>query len=77
MFINLHLWQKKTANNTIMDIGTIMIFGGILEVVWPVNNQKNVYCTISDARIKVEQLNFSHTSHYSIYKPSQVEDVML
>ena len=37
-----------------MHSGTIMIFGGLLEGVWPIDNQKNVYCATSDARIKVE-----------------------
>ena len=30
--------QTKTANNSVMHYGTIMIFGGIPEGVWPVNN---------------------------------------
>ena len=40
MLTYLHLLQEQTANNSVMHIGTIMIFGGILEGVWPINNQK-------------------------------------
>ena len=37
---NLHLLQTKNGNNSVMHVGAIMIFGGILEGVWPINNQK-------------------------------------
>ena len=40
MLTNLHFFADKKGNNSIMHIGTIMIFGGILEGVWPINNQK-------------------------------------
>ena len=42
MLINLCLFPTKIANNSVMHIGTIMIFGGILEGVWPMNNQKKI-----------------------------------
>ena len=60
--------------NSVMHIGTIMIFGGILEGVWPNNNQKNVDCATSYARVKVELLDFSHSSItvYTLYKPSRL-----
>ena len=47
-FINLRLLQTKTANNSVMHIGTTMIFCGILEGVWPIYNPKK------DAVVKVE-----------------------
>ena len=53
MLTNLHLLQTKTANNLVMHIGTLMIFGGILEGVWPNNNQKNFDYATSDARVKM------------------------
>ena len=64
MFINLHLSHTKTGNNSVTHIGANMIFGGILEGVWPINNQsKFLLCDFSlDARVKVEQLDFSHSS---------------
>ena len=34
------LVAEKTANNSGIDIGSIMVFGGILEGVWLINNQK-------------------------------------
>ena len=39
MLINFNLLQKKTAVNSVKHIGKIMIFGGILEGVWPIDNQ--------------------------------------
>ena len=39
MFINLHLSHTKTGNNSVTHIGANMIFGGILEGVWLINNQ--------------------------------------
>ena len=53
MLINLNLLQKKTAVNSVQHIGTIMIFGGILEGVWPINNKRKFDSTTSDARVKV------------------------
>ena len=52
----------KKGNNLIMHISRIMIFGGILEGVWPFNNQKKFDCVTSDARVKVEKLDFLNTS---------------
>ena len=42
MPINLHLLQTKTANNSVMPIGKIMIFGGILKGVWSMYNPTTV-----------------------------------
>ena len=52
------LCQTKTANNTVMHIGKIMIFFGILEGVWPINNQKKIliWRLQRDASVKVEEL---------------------
>ena len=36
----LLLLQAITTNNLDINFGTVMIFGGILEGVWPINNQK-------------------------------------
>ena len=41
MLINLPLSQTKSANNLVRHIGTAMIFCGIQERVWPINNQKH------------------------------------
>ena len=46
--------EGKKGNNSIMHIGSIMVFGGILEGVWPIYNQKKFLCVTSDARVKVE-----------------------
>ena len=40
MLINVHFLQTKTAVNLVKHIGTTMIFGGILEGVWPIGDQK-------------------------------------
>ena len=77
MLIILHLLQMKTANNSVLHIGTIMIFGGILEGVWPVNNQKKFLMCDFRYQSKSGITGFFKHLHYSIYKPSQVEDVVL
>ena len=51
MLKNLHLFKRKTANDSVMHIGTIMILGGILEGVLPIDNRKNVDCVTSHARL--------------------------
>ena len=50
-----------------MHIGTIMIFGGILEGVWPINNQKK--CILCEIRCQSKSgiTGFSKHIHYSIY----------
>ena len=57
----MHLLQTKTANNSVMHIGTNMIFGGILEGVQIIYyniiiliNKRNFDCATLDARVKVE-----------------------
>ena len=75
MLINLHLLQTKTAVNLVKHISTIMNFGGILEGVWPINNQKKFWlCDFRCQSISVITGFFTHLN-YSIYNPSQVEDV--
>ena len=54
MLTNLHLLQMKTAHNSVLNIGTTMIFGRILEGVWPVIIKRNFDCATLDAEIKVE-----------------------
>ena len=54
MIIKLHLLPKKAANNLAMHVGTTIIFGGILEGVRPINNQKIIGCTTWDALENVE-----------------------
>ena len=60
-----------------MHVGTNITFGGILEGVWPINNQKkNLLCDFR-CQSKSGIPGFFKHFHYSIYKPSQVEDVVL
>ena len=60
-----------------MHIGKIIIFGEILEGVWTINNQKKCllckfrYLRKSGTTKLIKYLN------YSIYKPSQAEEVAL
>ena len=79
MLINLHLSKAKTANISVMQNGSIMIFGGILEGVFPINNHKKYL--LCDFRCQSESGKtgfFTHLYHSTcIYKPSQVEDVVL
>ena len=42
MLIDLCLFQTKIANNSVVHVDTIMIIGGILEGVWPMDNQKKI-----------------------------------
>ena len=67
----------KTANNSVLHIVTIMIFGGILEGVWPVNNKKRFLMCNFRYQSKSGITGFFKHLNYSIYKPSQVEDVVL
>ena len=48
MLTALLLLQAITTNNLDINFGTVMIFGGILEGVWPINNQKR--CWLCDIR---------------------------
>ena len=77
MLTDLHFFADKKGNNSIMHIGTIMIFGGILEGVWPINNQKKFLLCDFRCQSKSGITGFFERLHYSIYKPSQVEDVVL
>ena len=77
MLINRPLFQTKTANNSLMHIGTIMIFVGILEDVLPINNQNKFWLCNFRWQSKSGITGFFKRLHYSIYKPSQEEDVVL
>ena len=67
----------KNANNLVMHVNTTMIFTGILEGVLPINNPKNfLLCDFRCLR-KSGITGFFRYLNYSIYKPSQVEDVVL
>ena len=41
----MHLLQTKAANDSVIHIGTLMSFGGILVGVWSIN----VHCATTDA----------------------------
>ena len=60
-----------------MYVDAIMIFGGILDSVWPINNQYE--CLLCDLRCQSKDgiTEFFTRLHYSIYEQSQVEDVVL
>ena len=77
MLINLHSSQTKAATNSFMYVDTIMNFGGILDGFWPINNKTK--CLLCDVRCKSKDgvTKFFTRLHYSIYKQSQVEDVLL
>ena len=77
MLINLHSSQSKTANNFFMYVDTIMIFGGILDSVWPNNNQNESLLCDLRCQSKDGITEFFTRLHYSIYEQSQVEDVVL
>ena len=68
---------RQTANSSVKHIGTIMIFGWILEGVRPINNQKKFLLCDFRCQSKSGITGFFTHLHYSTYKPSQVEDVVL
>ena len=67
MLVNLHSLKTKTANNLVMDIGTIMIFGGIIESDGPINTQEK--CCLRNFRCQSKSgiTGFFKHLHYSIY----------
>ena len=71
MLTNLHLLQMKTAHNSVLNIGTTMIFGRILEGVWPVNNQKKFRLRDFKCQNQSGITGFFKHLHYNIHKPSQ------
>ena len=77
MLINLHSSQTKAATNSFMYVDTIMNFGGILDGFWPIDNKTK--CLLCDVRCKSKDgvTKFFTRLHYSIYKQSQVDDVLL
>ena len=54
-----------------MHIGTNMIFGGILEGVWPINNPNKFLLCDFRCQSKSRITGFFKHLHYSVYKPSQ------
>ena len=71
MLTNLHLLEMKTAHNSVLNIGTTMIFGRILEGNRPVNDQKKFRLCDFRCRNKSGITGFFKHFHYNIHKPSQ------
>ena len=53
---------NKTASNLFIQVGTTMVFTGILEDVWPVNNQKKMWLCDFRCLRKSGITRFSNTS---------------
>ena len=71
MLVNLHLLQMETANNSVMHISTVIVRGGILVCLWPLNSQKKFWLCDFRCQSKSGITEFFKHLHYSIYKPSQ------
>ena len=71
MLINLHLLSTKTASSSVIHIGTTVIFAGILEGVWPINNRKKIRFRDFGCLRKRGIAGLFKDLHYGIYKPSQ------
>ena len=70
---NAHKFAYKKGNNSIMHIiGSITIFGGMVEGVWPMNSQRKFLLCDCRCQSKSGITGLFERLHYSsIYKPSQ------